>query len=359
MIETISGSYLLLSSNTSPTFDLGLEDPSPLDSPFGDLTAQEPKSLVLLTNLADQLTMIDLRRFVHRACRLLEPGGQLIFAARSPEQLARHFPERPWPGEMHQGNRYRPLRQYLELLRLFPCFHPFLKTVGSTGGDSFLLFSTRKMKETSLEKNTPDLTLDEKYGASSTYRRFQRLEEPEILDDLLHAYSRLRPQAGDKILSLGVNDGSELALFHEITSADLVFHGIDGSASAIKLARRRFPENASTFRVADLNRIDTLDLPDFQIVLLLNTLQCRTIDREALLSQMKPLLAPDARILISLPNCHFSPGDILRRPIDRKDPANDRSPTQKTLRYLARHFYRLGFTKIEAFGTYDAFLLIQ
>ena len=65
------------------------------------------------------------------------------------------------------------------------------------------------------------------------------------------------------------------------------------------------------------------------------------------------------RLLASIPNCHFGPEDILRRPLRRDDPRHDRSLVHKDLRYLTRELYRSGFETVESFGTYDAFLLAR
>ena len=80
---------------------------------------------------------------------------------------------------------------------------------------------------------------------------------------------------------------------------------------AIAAARERFPRHAQRMRVADLADLAELELPSFDCLLLLNVLQCTSVDRDRLLGDLMPLLSPRARLLASIPNCHFAAGDIF------------------------------------------------
>jgi SAM-dependent methyltransferase len=148
-------------------------------------------------------------------------------------------------------------------------------------------------------------------------------------------------------------------MFAASTRAEIEMWGVDHSGSAIARARARFPAHAERFLEADLADLERLDLPAFAVVLLLNVLQCTSVDRDRLLRDLKPLLTPDCRALVSIPNCHFGAHDILRRPLRRDDPRHDRSLVHKDLRYLTRELYRSGFQTVESFGTYDSFLLAR
>ncbi len=199
----------------------------------------------------------------------------------------------------------------------------------------------------------------ERYGETSNYRRFDRLEEPETADDLYYAAARLHPRPGERVLALGVNDARELEMFAPPVRDEIELWGIDHSPSAIAAARQRLPAHAQRMLEAGLAELPALGLPRFDVVLMLNVLQCTSVDRDRLLSDLKPLLASDARLLASIPNCHFGARDILRRPLLRDDPRHDRSLVHKDLRYLTRELYRSGFRTVESFGTYDAFLLAR
>lgn len=192
---------------------------------------------------------------------------------------------------------------------------------------------------------------DQKYGAESPYRRFDRLEEPEILGDLCYAASRLRPEPGEVVLSLGCNDARELEMFDFEQRRDLEFIGVDVAPSAIEAARRRFPDENFSFVCEDLARVSSLGLPQIDIALVLGVLQCTSVDRDALLRDLMKQLGPKSRLLVSIPNCHFGRSDVLRRPLDRRSRRHDRSPVHKDLRFLTRTFYRHGFRRFESFGT--------
>ena len=329
-----------------------------LGTDFDELGPAGSASCVSLAPLANELTLRELRRFLHRACFLLREGGELRFVARDPDDV----PEGTWPGEpvVFGGvvERYRPLRHFVELLRLFPLRVRTPRAIDGPELGRLGAFhewrAVRTAEATALERDAPP---EERYAG--TYRRFDRLEEPETADDLFYAAARLRPRPGERVLALGMNDGRELEMFAPAVRAEVELWGIDHSPAAVAAARERFPTHAERMVEADLAQLGGLRLPAISVVLALNVLQCTSVERDALLRDLKPLLTPDARLLASIPNCHFGPADLLRRPLRRDDPRHDRSLVHKDLRYLTRELYRSGFRTVEAFGTYDAFLLAR
>lgn len=335
-----------------------------LQTPFEEVGERNSCDRVSLVPLANRLALHELRRFLHRASYLLREGGQAQFVTRDPDE----YPETAWPGEQVEcdghSERVRPLRHVLELLRLFPLRPRTPRAIES--GEHADLPVGRFLEWTAIrtggdawsDEESSDAPED-RYSPDSEYRRFDRLEEPETADDLYFAASRLRPQAGERVLALGVNDGRELEMFTAETRAEIELWGIDHSASAIEEAKKRHTLHADRFLVADLSDLARIELPPFHCVLLLNVLQCTSVDRDRLLRDLFPLLTKDARLLASIPNCHFGQGDILRRPLRRDDPRHDRSLVYKDARFLARALYRNGFQTVETFGTLDLFLLAR
>jgi len=356
----LSESGLVFSTADSPS--LGLAGRAvELETEFDALPLGESWPTVALDGVASSLDLRTLRRFVHRAARLLEVGGTGHFVTLDPDRIVDACSDTSvWPGSRHEVDgleaHYRPLRQIFELLRLFPTRPRTPIAIGDRAAPDYLWIRFEKT-----ERETPlrGEDADAKYGDSSDYRAFDRLEEPEIFDDWCYAASRLRPAPGEVILSIGSNDGRELAMFDASTHRDARFIGIDAAASAIEAARERYPRPNFRFLCEDLARLGRLDLPEVDLVLALGVFQCTSVDREQLLRDLMPRLSPKARLLVSIPNCHFGSSDILRRPLDRSEKRHDRSLVHKDLRFLSRHFYRHGFTRIESFGTYDAFLLIR
>jgi len=334
-----------------------------LDTKFDRLPLDVEQAHIVLEPVATTLSLRELRSFLHRCSRLLKVGGQGHLVLANPD-LLRQLDPGAWPGQKlsfeGQSHHYRPWRQWWELLRLFP-LEPLtpipipISLPGSALHPKFLWLRFEKVCEQSALADEYESD-DQKYGERSSYRNFDRLEEPEIFDDWCYAASKLRPEAGETVLSLGCNDGREFEMFSPEQQSGVRFVGVDISASAIDSARKR---SAHEFHCHDVMDLQALGLAPVQVVLLLNVLQCTHVDRDALLKRLMSQVSPDARLLISVPNCHFGARDILRRPLDRSSKRHDRGLVQKDLRYLTRFFYRQGYSTIESFGTYDSFLLIQ
>ncbi|MEM7517513.1 MAG: class I SAM-dependent methyltransferase [Planctomycetota bacterium] len=336
-----------------------------LGTPFDRIGQPGSFEEVSLRPLANRLELRELREFLHRASYLVQPGGRVCFVTRDPDD----YPDDIWPGEQVelQGSteRARSLRQILELLRLFPLRVRTPRHVDATGKDrlpemhDLQWIATRTSAPEQPARTGSSAPIQERYAPTSAYRRFDRLEEPEIADDLYYAASRLRPLPSERVLALGVNDGRELEIFESKVRDQIDLWGIDHSVSAIEAARLRHPRHAARMLLADVADLQKLDLPPMHCALLLNVLQCTNIDRERLLRDLFSLLTPDARLLASIPNCHFGPNDILRRPLQRKDPRHDRSLVFKDARFLARSLYRAGFKTVETFGTLDVMILAR
>jgi SAM-dependent methyltransferase len=162
----------------------------------------------------------------------------------------------------------------------------------------------------------------EKYGTDSAFARISKLDDPGFVLDMADALERIEPQAGARVLSLGVNTGDELALLLDLApalrAATLV--GIDHSASAIATARARFaadPRAAAAtiaLHVADITApgaLAALDLGRFDLVIAIGLLQSGAIDDRALLRALvQDHLVPHGSLILGIPNCRYVDGEV-------------------------------------------------
>lgn len=149
----------------------------------------------------------------------------------------------------------------------------------------------------------------ERYGAASAFARISKHEDPGFVLDLRDALERVHLRPGARVLDLGVNTGDELALLlalcPQLAERDLT--GVDHSASAIAVARTRFP--AATLIEADLATLTTTARHD--LVISIGTLQSPGIDDRAVLRTIvQDHLAPGGAVIIGFPNCRYVDGEL-------------------------------------------------
>lgn len=160
-------------------------------------------------------------------------------------------------------------------------------------------------RATLLRPAAPEVT--ERYGAASEFARISKAEDPSFVLDLRDALARVGPAR--RILDLGVNTGDELGLLRAFGYADTEIVGIDHSASALAVARSRFP--GVTLIEADLGVLATLGLGRFDLVISIGTLQSPGIDdREVLRRIFQDHLVPGGAMIIGLPNARYVDGEL-------------------------------------------------
>lgn len=157
-------------------------------------------------------------------------------------------------------------------------------------------------------------TGDDRYGAASAFQRVHKLEEGGAID-YLDALERARPPAAARVLALGVNRGDDLAALDALDpppQEPLSFVGVDRAASALALARARFPASRHRFIEADLNDLERLDLGRFELVLALGVLQSPGVDDRALLRALvQRHLTDGGALVVSLPNGRYRDGELV------------------------------------------------
>lgn len=161
-------------------------------------------------------------------------------------------------------------------------------------------------------KRPPAGDATEKYGAGSELARISKLEDPGFVLDFADALARVRLSPQARILELGVNTGDALALIHALAPElrDATFVGIDHSASALAVARARFP--AAQLHEADLDRLGELGLGRFDLVISIATFQSPGIDdRELLRRVVQDHLGDSGAVILGIPNCRYVDGEVV------------------------------------------------
>jgi len=152
----------------------------------------------------------------------------------------------------------------------------------------------------------------EAYGTESGFARLAKLEDPAFVIDLREALLRANLPHAPRVLDVGVNTGDELELVYDVAPQAAVV-GIDHAASALAVARARFP--TATFveaDVSDLGALATFGLPRFDLVLSIGTLQSATLDdRELLRRLVQDHLADTGAIVLGIPNCRYVDGEVV------------------------------------------------
>jgi len=145
----------------------------------------------------------------------------------------------------------------------------------------------------------------DKYGAAAAYQRISKLEDPCFVIDFFEALDRVSLGAAPRVLDLGVNTGDELALVRaRYASATVV--GVDRDASALAIARTRFPD--ATFVEAELAQ--PLAVGRFDLVVSIGTLQSANLDDRDLLRRIvQDHLAPTGAVIFGVPNCRYLDGE--------------------------------------------------
>ena len=281
----------------------------------------------------------------------LQTGEPLTFYAPNPDLGAGLF-----TGEVfeHEGERFRhrPLRVWLELAERLGCR---LHTPEPEG--IWVKFTVSKLADISWHKDKAGKAGCETYGETSEFSRVQKLEEPTFLLDYTDAVKRTPLTPKSRVLSLGVGRGDELRPFETLFRGyDLSFTGIDHSAGALDVARKRFPGDAYTFIQADLNDLSKQALGRFDLTVSIATFQSPGVNGHTLIREVaQNHLTERGNLILALPNCRYRDGEVTYGAKMKNFSEPDLSLVIKDLafyrKYLQQHRFRVFLT-----GKYYLFL---
>ena len=232
----------------------------------------------------------------------LQIGEPLSFYALDPDLGA------GFTGELfeYSGIRYRhrPLRVWLELAERLGCR---LHTPEPEG--TFVKFTVSRLADAAWHHRKDSSS--EAYGSASEFSRVQKLEEPTFLFDYTRALERVALKPESRVLSLGVGRGDELGPFETLFEGyDLSFTGVDHSASALSLARERFPRANYDFIQADLNALE--ELGRFDLIVSIATFQSPGVQGHTMIRKLvQNYLTERGSLILALPNCRYRDGEVI------------------------------------------------
>jgi hypothetical protein len=155
---------------------------------------------------------------------------------------------------------------------------------------------------------------EEKYGVDSKFFSINKNEEPTFLWAYHKALESVKIENRKNILNLGINKGDEFELIEQMVDREIFKEmnlvGIDHSASALDVAKSRFP-NAIFYR-HDINRLDELNLDKSDLIITIGTLQSPSINyKPFLMSLVQNYLTDNGALILGFPNSRWIDHELI------------------------------------------------
>ena len=257
-------------------------------------------------------TMIEIYRWLHKGCSGIDTGGAVTFEVCNPDL----------GGSAYAGTRFqvgpttyrhRGYKAWTDLAELLGC----RMLTPTPLSEHTVAIRFEKLDTDASFHHAPVLTKEEKYGADSPFAAINKNEEPAFMAAYLHALERTGIADRHRILDLGVNSGDEFDLIRHIVGTErfdaMELVGIDHSASAVDIAKTRFPGDNVTFHVHDINHLDVLQLEPFDLIVSIGTLQSPGIDFKPLFMSLvqNHLVRNGGALVLGFPNCRWMGGEMI------------------------------------------------
>lgn len=201
------------------------------------------------------------------------------------------------------------------------------------------------------QNHTKEMT--EKYGKSSIFARINKLEEPTFIWAYHKALKSVKIENRKYILDLGINRADEFIAIKKYLSRDIfegiTFTGIDYSASAIEYAKQSLPYPNINLICHDINKLNSLDLGKYDLIISIGTLQSPGIETKPLImSLIQKYLTKDGAIIFGFPNSRWIDGELIYGAKAPNYPYPEMSLVIKDIywikKYLQQHKFRVTVT---------------
>jgi len=201
-------------------------------------------------------------------------------------------------------------KSFVDLAQIY--FMKMLTPITNNDGSVILKF-VKLNQESSFHK---DEKSSEKYGVDSEFFNIDKNAQFSFLYHYQKALEFINVKEKKRILNLGVNKGDEFKVIKDMISDDefktkeLV--GIDYSETVIKYAKDSFSDSNIEFISHNINKLDELDIGEFDLIVSIGTLQSSNINfNERFMDIYQNYLKKDGAMVLGFPNCRWIDGEML------------------------------------------------
>jgi trans-aconitate methyltransferase len=251
---------------------------------------------------------------------------------------------------------YRPFKVWVDLAEILHCR---IMTPFRTEKNRVLI----KYKPLNLQKswhNNSGVNITERYGEGSDFSKIFKFEEPYFLNDYLRAINEVSVGDGMKVLNIGINRGDEFRIFSETfpeVSKNIFFTGIDHCGSALKAAAKNLPDSNFRFIKEDIRKIESLELPQQDIIISVGTLQSPEIDgKEIFRYIIQNIIKPDGSVILGFPNSRYIDCEVVYGAKTKNYTESNLNLLIKDISFYKKYLQQHGY-KVITFGKYYVFLV--
>lgn len=179
----------------------------------------------------------------------------------------------------------------------------------------FMDLQFEKLNSNNSFHNQQLINPNDKYGTESIFFRINKNEDPTFLNSYVNALKNVKIENKKVVLNLGINKADEFEVIKQILDnnlADIEFHGVDFSSSAIEFSKERFPFNNFNFYNHDINKLDELDLPKADLLISIGTLQSSSLNFKLLfMNLIQNHLKDKGSVILGFPNCRWIGNEVV------------------------------------------------
>ncbi len=200
----------------------------------------------------------------------------------------------------------RSLKTWVDLAELYFCKMLMPEVIDK----HYIQINYQKLNQEHSFHTTKVKEKEEKYGTKSIFFNINKNEEPTFLHAYKKALESVKIETRRDVLNLGINKADEFDLIERIISKEsfekINFSGVDHSESALKYAKKRFPQDNVQFYTQDLNTLEVLKLPKSDLIISIGTLQSPSINyKPFLMSLVQEHLTHDGAFILAFPNSRW------------------------------------------------------